>query len=48
MTGTELITTLTPMPVAYEMIPGFCDLGCLPEGVITGKIYPAWRRWHKD
>ena len=48
MAGTELITTLTPMPVAYEMIPGLCDLGCLPEGVITGKIFPAWGRWHKD
>ena len=44
MTGTELITTLTPMPLAYEMIPGFCDLGCLPEGVITGRIYPSWKR----
>ena len=48
MSGTELITTLTPMPVAYEMIPGFCDLGCLPEGVTTGKIYPSWRRWHTE
>lgn len=48
MTGTELITTLTPMPLAYEMIPGFCDLGCLPEGVTTGKIYPSWRRRHTE
>jgi len=43
MIGTELITTLTPMPVAYEMIPGFCDFGCLPEGVTTGRIYPRWK-----
>ena len=48
MTGTELITTLTPMPVAYEMIPGFCDFGCLPEGVTTGRIYPAWRRGNAE
>lgn len=40
MSGTEIITTLTPMPLAYEMIPGLCDFGCLPEGVITGRIYP--------
>ena len=48
MTGTELITTLTPMPVAYEMIPGFCDFGCLPEGVTTGRIYPAWRHGNTE
>jgi len=48
MTGTELITTLTPLPVAYEMIPNFCDLGCLPEGVTTGKIYRSWRRWNTE
>lgn len=40
MSGTELITTLTPMPIAYEMIPGLCESGCLPEGVTTGRIYP--------
>lgn len=43
MTGTELITTLTPLPIAYEMIPGLCDFGCLPEGVTTGKIYRRWK-----
>ena len=41
MIGTELITTLTPMPIAYEMIPGLCEFGCLPEGVTTGRIYPS-------
>lgn len=43
MSGTEIITTLTPMPIAYEMIPGLCDFGCLPEGVITGRVYPRWK-----
>jgi hypothetical protein len=46
MSGTELVTTLTPMPIAYEMIPGFCDFGCLPEGVIAGRIYPP-RKYQK-
>lgn len=48
MSGTELITTLTPMPFAYEMIPGFCDFGCLPEGVTTSRIYPSWKRQHTE
>ena len=48
MSGTELITTLTPMPFAYEMIPGFCDFGCLPEGVTTGRIYPSGKRRHTE
>jgi hypothetical protein len=34
----ELATTFTPIPIAYEMIPGLCDFGCPPEGIIEGRI----------
>ena len=34
--GTEVITTFTPLPVPWELIPGFTVGG--PEGVITGTI----------
>lgn len=44
MSGTEIITTLTPMPIAYEMLGDLCAYGCLPEGVTTSKIYPRWKR----
>lgn len=36
--STELATTLTPIPIAYEMIPGLCDFGCPPEGIAEGRI----------
>ncbi|MCP4047319.1 MAG: hypothetical protein GY732_15185 [Gammaproteobacteria bacterium] len=43
--ATEINTTLTPFPAAYEMfLP--CEVsGCLPEGVLTGKITKPW--WHR-
>ncbi len=44
MKGVEIITTLTPMPVPYELfLP--CDLvGCLPEGVSTAKVLGPFGR----
>ena len=36
--SSELATTLTPIPIAYEMIPGLCDFGCPPEGIAEGRI----------
>lgn len=36
--SSERATTLTPVPIAYEMIPGLCDLGCPPEGMVEGRI----------
>jgi len=44
--ASEIITTLTPLPIAYEMIPGLCDLGCPPEGVVQGEILEPG--WHGD
>ena len=43
MKGTEIITTYTPFPVAYEMfLP--CDImTCPPEGILTGKILEPGR-----
>lgn len=42
MKGVEIITTLTPMPVPFEMILP-CDIvGCMPEGVTTAKILGPW------
>jgi len=43
MKGIEIITTLTPMPVPYEvlnvLVGPLCEpAGCLPEGVSTSKI----------
>ena len=38
MKGIEIITTLTPMPVPYEVLGPLCAAGCLPEGVSTAKI----------
>ena len=47
-TATEIITTLTPFPAAYEMFLPCNDFGCLPEGVLTGKlIKPGWH-WAED
>ncbi len=41
--GVEIITTLTPMPIPYEMILP-CDLvGCLPEGVSSARVLGPWR-----
>ncbi len=34
--GSEIITTYTPLPIPWELIPGFPVTG--PEGVITGVI----------
>ena len=34
--GKEVITTFTPLPIPWELIPGFPFTG--PEGVITGTI----------
>ena len=36
--ATEIITTFTPFPVAYEMVLPCGDITCLPEGVMTGVI----------
>ena len=43
MKGTEIITTYTPLPVAYEMfLP--CDImTCPPEGILTGVILEPGR-----
>ena len=41
MKGIEIITTLTPMPVPYEVL-GLCAAGCLPEGVSTAKVFRRW------
>jgi hypothetical protein len=35
--GKETVVTFTPMPLAYEALPGFCP-GCPPEGQVTGTI----------
>lgn len=41
--ASETVTTLTPLPIAYEMIPGLCDLGCPPEGALQGRVLePGW------
>ncbi len=42
MKGIEIITTLTPLPVPYEVLGPLCDAGCLPEGVSTSKVYGRW------
>jgi len=43
MKGIEIITTLTPMPVPYEVLGPLCEpAGCLPEGVSTSKVYGRW------
>ena len=42
MKAIEIVTTLTPMPVPYEMILPCDVLGCLPEGVSTAKIFGPW------
>jgi len=45
MKGIEIITTLTPMPVPYEMLGPLCGpAGCLPEGVSTAKVFGPRRR----
>lgn len=47
----ELITTLTPFPMAYELFLPCADTQlCLPEGTFTGKILePRWRwKYHRD
>ncbi len=36
--ATEIVTTFTPFPVAYEMVLPCGDIICPPEGVLTGKI----------
>lgn len=36
--ATEIITTYSPFPVAYEMILPCGDPMCPPEGVLTGRI----------
>lgn len=46
MKGTEIITTLTPMPVPYEVLGPLCDAGCLPEGVSTAKVLGR-RAWYR-
>jgi hypothetical protein len=44
MKGIEIIITLTPMPVPYEVLGPLCAAaGCLPEGVITSKILGPWQ-----
>lgn len=44
MKGIEIITTLTPMPVPYEVLGPLCEpFGCLPEGVSTAKILGRWK-----
>ena len=48
MKGIEIITTLTPMPVPYEVLNAIlgplCEpVGCLPEGVSTSEILGPWR-----
>ncbi len=46
MKGIEIITTLSPMPVPYEVLGPLCEpAGCLPEGVSTSKVFRPWRRW---
>lgn len=42
MKAVEIVTTLTPMPVPYEMILPCHILGCLPEGVSSAKILGPW------
>ena len=43
MKGIEIITTLTPMPVPYEVL-GLCEpAGCLSEGVSSAKILGRWQ-----
>lgn len=45
MKGIEIITTLTPMPVPYEMLGPLCEpAGCLPEGVSTARVFGPRRR----
>ncbi len=45
MKGIEIITTLTPMPVPYEILGPLCEpAGCLPEGVSTSKVFRRWWR----
>ena len=43
MKGVEIITTLTPLPMAYEMLLPCEEVGCLPEGVTSGRIFRLWR-----
>ncbi len=43
MKGVEIITTLTPLPLAYEMLLPCDQIGCLPEGVTAGRIFRRWR-----
>ena len=43
MKGIEIITTLTPMPVPYEVLGPLCEpAGCLPEGVSMAKVFRRW------
>jgi hypothetical protein len=41
--GVETITTFTPIPLPYELIPGFCPVEgpCPPEGLINGHVWRA-------
>jgi hypothetical protein len=43
MKGVDIATTLTPMPVAYEMILTCDVVGCLPEGVSSARVLGPWR-----